>query len=436
MIKFKYRISLLIIFGILLTGLVYRYSNRSLGDESQYITPKHKASALTGSYENRPGRSVRNSDQISSVLNEFRASGYPIYDDELLPTFNKDLVDGSEDLKAAFELIKNAEKGTPVFELINMWKIKAKLSAEDFEKISELLEDGSVNEIIDLAKKAAEKDYLNFNLDYSKGPALLLPHLGYSRNMFKILSLKSLADSREGRKEEAVELLNSALKLNSMPSDDITMINKLVENTVTKMLNENIEDLRSSGADLQETTKLIESQLLNSHQEQLKTIDGERHFLGSWIFEKMINSPDEFKKEVAQFMGGNLKDVSPSEAKEHYAAYLKSMLNIRELMDEPYYVNSGKMEAALKAAQDTPIISEIMPAYSSVYKKYNENQSLLKKQLLVLKVDQFMKDHGRTPALKELNLPKENLIDNIYGTDLYYVLEDGRAQVAGVIPVE
>ncbi len=412
----------------ILTGLLIfeRYTAEKTVDESNYITSKTTQSPLS-SHSDRIGHfRTKNGDRISSLLNQMKAAGLPVYENEIIPEFDKSLQNGGEDFKAALGLISKSKEGSAIYELSTLWKSKNKLTKDDLKIISELLEDTSVDKLMDLVRKASEKDYLDFNLDYSQGPGMILPHLGSTRNLMKILSLKSYIDSEKGRSAEAVETLNVALKLNSIPTDDITMIGELVENAVMGILNENVMDLSSSGADLSETYKILESSLANANDRQLLTIDGERHFFGSWVYDKMLNSPEEIQGELKSLFGPGIADMPPEEIKEQYAEYLKTMFEVRELMEEPYYKNSEKLKEKEKSMQSSVLLKELLPSYSSIYKKFHQNQSLLKKSLLTLKVHEYESKYGVKPeTLDILNVPQDYLKDNISGQSYQLIYSTG-----------
>lgn len=422
------------LFVLLVSFFIFeRYAAKKIVDESRYITPKVTSSPLSRHSSKIPHSRTNPGDRVSSVINKMRAAGLPVYEDEIIPEFEGSLQNGVEDLKAALDLISQSKKGSAIYDLSSLWK--SKLSKNDLRKISNLLKDESVQELIELAHKASEKDYIGFDLDYSQGPGLVLPHLSSARNLMKILSLKSFVDSEEGRSVEAVENLNIALKLNSIPSDDITVVGELVETAAMKILNKNVMDLRATGADLSETYKILERRLANANDDQLQTIDGERHFFGAWFYEKVLNSPGEFQKdELKSLFGQDFDSMPPAEIKEHYAQYLSAMFEVRELMEEPYYINSEKLKEKINSAQNSTVLKELLPAFSSIYEKYNESQSLLKKSLLALKVDEYELKHGVKPkTLDILDIPRDYLKDNLTG-QLYRIVysADGDAIITHI----
>ena len=254
-------------------------------------------------------------------------------------------------------------------------------------------------------------------MDYSQGPALILPHLGSSRALMKILSLKTYVDADNGRTVEAVENLNVALRLNNMANDHVTLIGELVEIASTNILSNNLSELRASGVDLSESYKLLAEDLNTAHDTQLNTIDGERHFFGNWVYDKLINSPNDLKSEDLKFLfGDGIGEITKAEAKEHYTKYLKAMMEVRELMEEPYYVNSDKLKGVIKSVQSEYLMEQLLPAYDSIYKNFHESQSLLEKNLLAIKVSEYERQHGVKPeSLKDLDVPDDYLIDNITG---------------------
>ena len=422
--RFVLQVFLLAVLSILF--ITERYTAEKAVDMSRHITTKSLNSPLK-SHLREHRRLSKHGDKVSSILNKMKAAGLPVYDDEFVPYFDDSRHNGAEDLKAALEMISQSKEGSAIYDLSALWKAKSKLSSEELKKISDLLNDASVSELLDLARQASEKDYLAFGLDYSKGPGLELPHLGAMRNLMRIISLKSFADLEEGRNVEAVQNLNVALKLNSMPGDDITLIGELVENAVTGILNENVNELRTAGADLSETYKILENSLAQAHENQLKTIDGERHYFGSWFFDKVLNSPDDLQKEeLKSLFGKEINDISPAEVKEQYANYLEVMFEVRELMEEPYYLNAEKLKAKEKNEPKSGLLKELLPAYSKIYKKFHESQSLMKKNLLAMKVGEYEKKYGAKPErLDILNVPEDYLIDNITGKPFLLISNTG-----------
>ena len=417
-----------ILFLILISlFIIERYTAEKPVDESRVINTKTSQSPL--SKHSRGIEYLRNhsADQLNSILNEMRASGQPIYEDEIIPQFDPSLHNAVTDFKAIMEILGKAEKGSALYGLNNLWKRTSALTKEDMAKITELLEDDSVSELIDLARKTAEKDYIDFGLDYSMGPNLVLPHLTHRRHLMKVLSLKSFVESQNGRNEDAVNILNIALKLNSMPSDDVTMIGELVENASSTILSENIMALKSSGSDLSGTYKLLEASLEMANQRQLRTIDGERHFFGSWIYERLISSENT---EELKSLGIEGLQISPQEAKDHYIDYLRSMMDVRELMEEPYHVNSSKMKEIIKKSENSIFLSQMLPAYDKIYKNFHKSQTTLKKNLLALKVEEYKEQHGVEPeTLQDLNVPQDYLIDSVTGNPFLLIDNTGGSRV-------
>ncbi|MCM8538950.1 MAG: hypothetical protein NE328_01625 [Lentisphaeraceae bacterium] len=426
--KHKYSILFSFVISLIWLGIVYRYSNLPPKDTDKYIISRDLKSPFNKSSSDRYRRNATFNDKVQSLKNDMRALKIPLYFDELYQKKSDKNLNGAEDLNSAFELISKAEEGSALLKLVTQYD---KLSKA---QIRELLENGEVIEVLELVQKAASKEFIDFEIDYSQGAGVLLPHVSPLRDVVRLLSMKSETDMEKGDLAGAVNTLNDGIKLNAMSNDSLNVISGLVGIANSSILNKGIDSLIHAGADLNGTSKLLEIELNNSLNNQLKTLDGERLIFGDWVFNKLIDSQGKFNDdEYTSLFGesaGYIKSLSSKEVQNEYASYLSHMLEIRVLMEEPYYVNSQKMEMFNKKSLKSPISASIVPAYTSVYKKYNESQSSLKKNLLAIKVDEYQRLNGSLPdSLSMLNLPKDYLIDNISGKEFSYESKNGIVKI-------
>ena len=429
--KAKIYIALSLIFSGIWVGLYYKYALGPQQDEGKFIQVKITESPLNKRHKPNSPTASRMGEKANSLKNEMRAMGIPVYADELLAVPQGE-ANGVEDLNRAFELLDTAIDS----DLKDLFQNRDKLTDQ---QISELMKSGIVQEILENARKASEKDYIDFGIDYQEGPSTLLPHLGSIRNLIKLISLASDEELKNGSTELAVDSLNMGIKINSMANDNITLISGLVEVAAAKILERNIDSLRDSGADLSETYSLLENELNTSLDDQLKSIDGERLFLGEWVFNKLLDSGMKNEEFHAMFGESSTyyQNLSKNQIQEEYAEYLGHMFDVRVMMEEPYHINHKKFDETVNKTPNSPLAAMILPAFSKIYKKYNDHQVSLKKNLLALKADQFKQENGEYPAsLYELNVPEDYLVDNITGEQFFLGVENGKAEIIGLELVE
>jgi len=128
------------------------------------------------------------------------------------------------------------------FKKITGWDLKD-LSEQEKERFKEFLASNEFKEIYDLLKKTAEADYLDFNLDYSKGASLELPHLRPIRDICRLLSAKARIDKENADVASAAESLALGDKLANAISAEPVLISQLVSVACKKITAEGVNDL-------------------------------------------------------------------------------------------------------------------------------------------------------------------------------------------------
>lgn len=422
-------VSLSITLNIVWLGLFYHYSNLPSQGIEKYLAPKARQNSFN-KFDNRNTANRPLISRLSEKLNEMKAMGIPLKMEEVLDQGRDPAGNGAGKLKMAFELISKAGENS----LLSKYIMGSEKPTE--EELQELLNDGQVQEILDLALSASEMEYIDFGTDYSKGPATELPEIGNIRLLIKLMGLKVNAEVGAGNSESAVNFLNASLKLNEKANDNLTLISGLVEIANFKIIDSSLMALREQGSeiDFSETQQLLEAQFDRSIKDFQKSIDGERFIFGDWMFDKLINSKDEISSAKLQSIFGEeysqFTSLSSEQLQGEYAEYLKSMMDLRFLLEDPWYLSQSKIDPEQKP--QGILSSMILPALSSSAKKLSEYNSQMKKSLLVLNIDKYKKTYGKFPeSVDELNQHPNFYVDDITG-EKFQIFESEGQKYLGV----
>lgn len=422
-------ISLSLIFSLIWLGLFYHYNNLPGKSLDKYLTPKNNHNPFKNkTMGNTTGRPLI--PRLSSKFNEMRALGIPLSMEELLKKGKDPAGNGAEKLKMAFELIHKAGESALFSKLI----LKGEKPSD--EELNKLFNDGQVQEILDLALSVADMEYIDFEIDYSKGPATELPQLGSIRTLIKLMGLKVKAEINSESPESAVNYLNASIKLNDKANDNLTLISSLVEIASYKFIDASLMALRERGfeVDLSKTQSLLEGQFNKSIKDFQKSIDGERFLFGDWMFDKLINNKSEFSNTEIQSMFGEdyskVASMTNEDLQSEYSEYLKSMVELRINLEDPWYLSQSKIESIPKP--QGILNSMIMPAISPSVKRLSEYNTQMKKSLLVLNIDKFKRTHGKFPeSVDQLNQHPNFYVDDLTG-EKYQIFESEGQKYLGV----
>ncbi len=83
-------------------------------------------------------------------------------------------------------------------------------------------------EILDLLHKAAALDECKFDLDFTKGPGMLLPHLARLRHASRLLALEAIGRIESGKADAAADSLLAALRMGECVRREPILISTLV----------------------------------------------------------------------------------------------------------------------------------------------------------------------------------------------------------------
>jgi hypothetical protein len=98
----------------------------------------------------------------------------------------------------------------------------------DKQQLLLLLGSPEIAEIVELMQEAATKETCDFQLDYSQGYSLLLPHLSPMRRLARLSSLQTLAHSEWDDAEAALNIAQAGLRVGHDAGTDNLLISRLV----------------------------------------------------------------------------------------------------------------------------------------------------------------------------------------------------------------
>jgi hypothetical protein len=120
------------------------------------------------------------------------------------------------------------------------------LGDADRQQLLDLLQSNEVQELMALTTEAAGKSECDFELDYSQGFNLLLPHLGPMRNLAKLCGLHMLASTDLEDPESALAMAEIGMQVARDANDDRLLINGLVEIASDRMILESLAAVTQS----------------------------------------------------------------------------------------------------------------------------------------------------------------------------------------------
>jgi hypothetical protein len=312
------------------------------------------------------------------------------------------------------------------------------------------LEAPEVAGAIALLRQAAARPHCNFDLDYSQGAALVLPHVSILRSAVRLLCAKACVEALAGNAREALAILRDAFALSAMAKEDRILISLLVsvacESTVIESLSVTLAQAPAgswTAADLEALSAMFERERAGMRQALLHSADGERLALGGWAYEGILHGSLDLGS--IDTMGGPDESARPPLRrlltilvrpliKADYAVYLSIMADMRELFAKPYDAAASK--GFRQRIENMPrwaiLCSLIMPALERVQVKTTEHECLLDAARVGLAMESHRLSTGAYPAtLDELRLPGGVPADPFTGRPLSYRRTDSGVLVYG-----
>jgi hypothetical protein len=290
--------------------------------------------------------------QLRATLRELKAQGVPLTVAEIAPPPVPDAENAALPVKEALALIPDRTNTNPgalksLFTLIETNISPGKTETDisvwtevQREEGAKLVKSDEVKNLYDLFEKAAARPRYNNNLDYSQGPAMLLPNLGKYRNALRLLAVKAGFEAQGGQNDRILDTILTGLKLNNKLKEEPTLISQLVRVACDHILIEELERQADGSALPADQVSSVIAELA-SHADQavwVKTMDAERVCMGMWSFDFMARASIKdiaALSEMSRILAMGCRLFQPIFIKDEIV-YLGLMSKIRQSYEQPY----------------------------------------------------------------------------------------------------
>lgn len=302
------------------------------------------------------------SRELRQTLNEFKARGKPITIAEFAPPSVPDAENAALLLKEVAERIPARTNPAPsamksltaLIETNNsLGKVSTDIAGWTEAQRKEgalLIKSDEIKELYALLKKAAQRPRYNNNLDWSQGPAILLPNFGGYRMLFRMLTVKAGFEWQGGNPDQGLGTILIGLQVNNKLSDEPILVTQIVRMACDVMLIDELERLANASTIPAEQTQALitELSLHTNRKTWSKTMDGERVAMGIWCYDLLMRSKATESLSLFIFPAPKLPAatrwilnltnlVLRPVIKKDCIVYLKLITELQRRFELPYY---------------------------------------------------------------------------------------------------
>lgn len=295
-------------------------------------------------------------------------------------------------------------------------------------------------------QEGAAKPACRYELDYSKGAALLVPHLNDLRCCSRILAAAAVLQANHDNAAGAWENVAASLRLANALQTEPLLISQLVRiaqaGSALQALERVARQAPPSPAQAAQLDELLAR--LDDVKPLALAMDGERLLLGEWCYNlplseqrTLLNIGDNGgTPALAALVFWRL--LAPLVQADH-AAYIGLMLEQTRRCEQPVYAPQGKpLETLFQEIPRYCVMTRLLtPALGSCAKRFAEMQARVRLARLGLAIQEYRGARGVWPAsLAELSSPSapEAAIDPFTGQPLHYRQQDGGVLLYSVGP--
>jgi len=286
---------------------------------------------------------IYTSKKLKNEINKIKEKGEPL-------TF-QDLIQGSipEEENAAtiynkvFSLLEAYKDELDKVQDAKSYTDISKWTNEEKKDIPAILE--KHNEIFDLLHEAALKDKCNFNLDYSKGPAMPLPHLAKLRACSRLLVIRATLDMEKGDTDKASERITDGFAAARASRNDHTFISNLVRIACDAIMLSSLEELLEEKNISHHLCRKLYNIVNEERQSELIDFFGERLFgMSCWdmmfrrdrsMLKNLYSTASLLKEKMRWWYASSI--LHRPFFKLYYVSYLRIMAKGIEAAKQPYW---------------------------------------------------------------------------------------------------
>jgi len=294
---------------------------------------------------------------------------------------------------------KAMEKATPLSEA--EWRALGAYQADPSQppspEVRQLL--ARMKPVFDLTRRGCRQEYADWNLDYSQGFEMLLPHLAEMRTIARLMQAEALVQLHDGRPGAAAEEIAAIYRLSGHFGDDRTLISSLVGQAVFKCA-----DVASQAGLDHAAFGPGESAALLRGLKPLEPVDpfemGEAVAMEQTLvlgyLDSRADDPQQ-RARMAEVMGVVAEDEESSKwllgaSDEQFDAALDQYDQSMNLMVEAFTgqdraagrAEIEKLEKEISAGEYGPLAAMFIPTFSKVFDKMVESEQQLADRVQVL----------------------------------------------------
>lgn len=370
--------------------------------------------------------------RLEKTLARIEESGGPLTLADLEKEYEESLrgKNGAKYYRAASELMEENDRPYELREELPIaYRERAalgkRLSPEVMKKAEVYLE--SNKEFLNLVEKGASCESCVFDLNFTDGAGMPLPHLGKMRDAGRLLKLRGLIEATNGNTERAIETATISFKLaGSLKKEPIlisALVRKAILETAVAQVEYQLSIVQLPNDQLQKLDSAISSEI--NMQQHHRVFLAERG-LGIWVFSKMLDENDfgflvtsaDSVSPIGRKIRGALLIFLGGPIKNQFSRYIDNMTELIELTKLPprqarkQVVEHGKEFE--KRFKDSGVFHRInnfmlgllLPALTRSYDALLISHERLGMARVALAVEAYRNDNGSLPLSLDELTPK------------------------------
>ncbi|MDY0170143.1 MAG: hypothetical protein RBS80_26600 [Thermoguttaceae bacterium] len=226
---------------------------------------------------------------LRRAYSALEADGRPMQPAEIVPP----AIPGTENAALVYQAVVLQLKAEPAGEqdlFTTLGDLAAEMNKEPTNgertaRFRELLQDSVVMDALGALERGTKKPGCQYELDYSQGAGILLPHLSDLRQLTRILCAVAHVQAADGDHAGMWNTLITALRLANAVKDEPILVSQLVRIAQFNLTVDTIHALAAAAPSDEQYAEI--STLLNSYDDNsplVAAMDGERVLLGEWVF--------------------------------------------------------------------------------------------------------------------------------------------------------
>jgi hypothetical protein len=286
--------------------------------------------------------------RLKNTFEKLKKKGIKTELKEVIPQLIPYEKNGAIIYEEIFKIIEEVEKkNKKEIEFIPYQSCKKieELKEEELKKGKKIIESDEFNKVFNLVEKAVNMP-CRFNIEYGKGPEVLLPHLSRLRNLSRYIRAKIYFCLKDKKYDEAIKFAKIGLKIGDSLKDELLLISQLtrfaIDETVMMSINSifNVKGIKISENDYIEILSI-----LNGKQTDIsKALNGDMVIFGKPVFLENRRELYEWKEKLygwKEMEYGKFNRIiwlmSLPVIKNDYIFYLSYFSNLIEVSQKPYY---------------------------------------------------------------------------------------------------